>query len=147
MRNLDSFRAEPLSGETTAEDEAIAGCIGGAATALFGQGTATRGNGADEDAVRRPYSPSPGAAAGTGGDGLDLSDDPMSMYLRNMRKSAGFVLSGEAALAKRTEVGRRTTLDSLCARAVAWRGGCSFVFVASHPGAGRQGLFSREGLK
>ena len=146
MRDLDSFRAEPLSGETSAEDEAIAGCIGGAAAALFGQDTATRGNGADQDAVLRPYGPSP-AAAGTGGDGLDLSDDPMSMYLRNMRKSAGFVLSGEAALAKRTEVGRRTTLDSLCARAVAWRGGCSFVFVASHPGAGRQGLFSREGLK
>ena len=145
MRDLDSFRAEPLSGETTAEDEAIAGCIGGAAAALFGQDIATRGNGADQDAVLRPYGPSP--AAGTGGDGLDLSDDPMSMYLRNMSKSALFVLSGEAAQAKRTEVGRRTTLDSLCARAVAWRGGCSFVFVASHPGAGRQGLFSREGLK
>ena len=52
MRDLDSFRAEPLSGETTAEDEAIAGCIGGAAAALFGQDIATQGNGADTR--RRP---------------------------------------------------------------------------------------------
>ena len=96
------------------EDEATAGCIGGATAALFGQGIATRGNGADQDAVLRPYSPSPGVAAGTGGDGLDLSDDSMSMYVRDMDSSALLTREGEAALANRIEAGRRTMLDSLC---------------------------------
>ena len=110
MMDSDSLPAEPLSfGEAAAEDEARAGRVEDAAAVPSGPGIAAAGNGeADEGAGPA------GAAAGASGDDLDRTDDPMTLYLRDVGGTPLLTREGEAALAKRIEAGRRTMLHGPC---------------------------------
>ncbi len=115
MTDSDSLPAEPLSfGEAAAEDEAGTDRVKAAAAVPSGPGIAAAGNGeADEDAGPA------GAAPGASGNDLDRTDDPMTMYLRDVGGTELLTREGEAALAKRIEAGRRMMLDGLCASLVA----------------------------
>ena len=107
MTDSDSLPAEPLSfGEAAAEDEAGADRVED--TVSSGPGIAAAGNGeADRD------SGPAGAVAGASGDDLDRTDDPMTLYLRDVGGKPLLTREGETALAKRIEAGRRTMLDGL----------------------------------
>ncbi|MDD9992088.1 MAG: RNA polymerase sigma factor RpoD [Rhodospirillales bacterium] len=110
MTASDSFWAEPLScAEGAAECEAGTNRVEEATVDLSGPGIAAAGNGeADED------SGSAGDAAGVNDDDLDRTDDPMTLYLRDVGGTPLLTREGETALAKRIEAGRRTMLDGLC---------------------------------
>jgi len=101
MTNSESFRAETLSGETIAEDEAGANRV--------------------EDAAVDSSGPA-SAAADASGEDLDHSDDPMTLYLRDVGGTPLLTREGETALAKRIEAGRRTMLNGL---------GCSLPVIAA----------------
>ncbi len=118
MTDPDSLTAELLSsGEAAAEDEAGAGGIGDAAVVPFGQGIAVdHGGDADRSAGPAPDGLRPSAVAGQSVDAPDLSSDPMTMYLRDLSATPLLTREGEAALAKRIEVGRRSMLEGLCSR-------------------------------
>ena len=109
-------------------DEAGAGRIEHAMTALSGLGIAVAEGGEPEgNAGWHPDGPPAAAVAGTGGDDAGRTDDPMAMYLRDVGGTALLTREGEAALAKRIEAGRRMMLDGLCEslpamrRVSAWR--------------------------
>ncbi len=53
-------------------------------------------------------------AAGTGGENLDRTDDPVRMYLREMGSVELLSREGEIAIAKRIEAGRNTMILGLC---------------------------------
>lgn len=53
-------------------------------------------------------------AAGSGGEGLDRTDDPVRMYLREMGSVELLSREGEIAIAKRIEAGRNTMIAGLC---------------------------------
>ena len=96
-------------------DEAGAGRIEHAMTALSGLGIAAAEGGEPEgNAGRHPDGPPAAAVAGTGADAAGRTDDPMAMYLRDVGGTAFLTGEGEAALAKRIEAGRRMMLDGLC---------------------------------
>ncbi|MCY4405765.1 MAG: sigma-70 family RNA polymerase sigma factor, partial [Rhodospirillaceae bacterium] len=92
-------------------------------------------------------------------DAPGLSDDPMTMYLRDMSATALLTREGEAALAKRIEAGRRTMLDGLCASLPAmaalsaWRDAVRegtlalrhVIDVGATYGSGRRADSGREG--
>ena len=129
MTEPDSLPAEPLSfRETAAEDEAGADGIGDATVVPFGQVAVADGGGkADRGSGPPPEDPLRAAVALQGVDVPDLSNDPMTMYLRDLSAVPLLTREGEVALAKRIEAGRRTMLDGLCpslptiAAASAWR--------------------------
>ena len=129
MTDPDSLPAEALStGEAAAEDETGADGIGDAAVVPFGQvAAADGGRNADQGPGPPPDGLRPAAVAGQGVDAPDLSDDPMTMYLRDLSATPLLTREGEAALAKRIEAGRRTLLEGLCsslpamAAVSAWR--------------------------
>ena len=52
--------------------------------------------------------------AGTGGEALDRTDDPVRMYLREMGSVELLSREGEIAIAKRIEAGRNTMIAGLC---------------------------------
>ncbi len=52
--------------------------------------------------------------AGTGGEELDRTDDPVRMYLREMGSVELLSREGEIAIAKRIEAGRETMIGGLC---------------------------------
>ncbi|MCY4478553.1 MAG: hypothetical protein OXB97_01530, partial [Rhodospirillales bacterium] len=109
MTDPESRPAETLSfGEAAAEDETGADRISDAAAVPVG-----KGHTADE--VTGPPPDGSPAAAGQGIDAPDLSEDPMTMYLRDLSAVPLLTREGEVALAKRIEAGRRTMLDGLCA--------------------------------
>ena len=123
MTDPDSLPAELRSfEEAAAEDEAGAAAFADAAAVPVGQGHA-----ADEVAGPPPDGPPPATAAARGVDARGLSDDPMTMYLRDLSATVLLTREGEAALAKRIEAGRRTMLEGLCsslpamAAVSAWR--------------------------
>ena len=161
MTNLDSLPVEPLSSaETAPEDEAGPDRIGDAVVVPFGRGIVpTEGGEADEGAGPPPEGPPAGAAAGQDVGVSDLSDDPMTMYLRDMSATTLLTREGEAALAKRIEAGRRTMLDGLCASlpamaaVSAWRDAIRegtlalrhVIDVGATYGSGRQADNGREG--
>ena len=111
MTDSDSLLAEPLSfGEAAAEDGVGADRVEDATAVSSRPGIAATDNGeADEDPGP------PGAVAGASGDDLVRTDDPMTLYLRDVGGKPLLTREGEAALAKRIEAGRRTMLDGLCA--------------------------------
>ena len=126
----------------------------------FGRGIVpAEGGEADEGAEPPPEGPPAGAAAGQGVGVSDLSNDPMTMYLRDMSATALLTREGEAALAKRIEAGRRTMLDGLCASlpamaaVSAWRDAIRegtlalrhVIDVGATYGSGRQADSGREG--
>ncbi|MCY4405877.1 MAG: sigma-70 family RNA polymerase sigma factor, partial [Rhodospirillaceae bacterium] len=96
---------------------------------------------------------------GPGVDAPGLSDDPMTMYLRDMSATALLTREGEAALAKPIEAGRRTMLDGLCASlpamaaVSAWRDAVRegtlalrhVIDVGATYGSGRRADIDREG--
>ncbi len=53
-------------------------------------------------------------AAGSGGESLDRTDDPVRMYLREMGSVELLSREGEIAIAKRIEAGRNTMIAGLC---------------------------------
>ncbi len=53
-------------------------------------------------------------AAGSGGEALDRTDDPVRMYLREMGTVELLSREGEIAIAKRIEAGRNTMILGLC---------------------------------
>ena len=133
MTSSDSLPAAPLSSmKTEAEDEAGPERIGDAVVVV-------------------PFGP--------GVDAPGLSDDPMTMYLRDMSATALLTREGEAALAKRIEAGRRTMLDGLCASLPAmaalsaWRDAVRegtlalrhVIDVGATYGSGRRADSGREG--
>ena len=109
MTASDSFWAEPLScAEGAAECEAGTNRVEDAAAVSSGPGIAATDNGEADEA-----SGPAGAVAGASGDDLDRTDDPMTLYLRDVGGKPLLTREGEAALAKRIEAGRRTILDGL----------------------------------
>ena len=60
--------------------------------------------------VRPAGAPSPAFEVGDSGS----TDDPMTMYLRDMDGTALLTREGEAALAKRIEAGRQAVVEGLC---------------------------------
>ncbi len=153
MTNSDSFRAEPLSGETMTEDEAGVDRVERATADPSGPGIAAAGNGeAHEDPVPA------GAAPGASGDDLDRTDDPMTLYLRDVGGKPLLTREGETALAKRIVAGRRKTLDGLArslpaiAAVSTWRDAIRegtlalrrVVDVAATCGGGHQAANGRE---
>ena len=77
---------------------------------------------AGEDAVAaRAEGSTAAASAATGGDGAGRTDDPLTMYLRDLGGTALLTREGEAALAKRIEAGRRMMLEGLCESLAAMR--------------------------
>ena len=81
----------------------------------------------DDAGELQPEEKPAATVAKIGADDLSRTDDPVQMYLREMRGTALLTREGEVALAKRIEAGRRAMLDGLCEsplsmRAVtAWR--------------------------
>ena len=127
MRDSDSRSAAPLpSGEAAAEDEASAVPYADAAVVPVGQVRTAGEDGGLDEVTGLPPDGSP-AAAGQGFEIHDLSDDPMTMYLRDLSATPLLTREGEAALAKRIEAGRRKMLEGLCsslpaiATVSAWR--------------------------
>ena len=111
MTDPDSLPAELRSfEEAAAEDETGADRITESAALPVGQGHT-----ANEVAGPPPDGPPPATTAGPGVDAPGLSDDPMTMYLRDLSATVLLTREGEAALAKRIEAGRRTMLEGLCA--------------------------------
>jgi len=143
MTDPDSPPAEPLSlAEAARQLEAGAGLIRDAAVVPIRQGLAS-----DEGGEA-------GAAAAQGIDAPDLSEDPMTMYLRDLSATALLTREGEVALAKRIEAGRRTMVDGLCASlpamaaVSAWHGALALrhvIDVAAAYGAGHRAGNGREG--
>ena len=162
MTDLDSPPVGPLSfGETAAEDETGTDSTGDAAVVPFGQGhTADEDGEADQGSGPPLDGRSPAADAGQGVDAPDPSDDPMTMYLRDLSATTLLTGEGEAALAKRIEAGRRTMLEGLCsslpaiAAVSAWRDAtCEgyltlrhVIDVAAAYGGGRRADDGREGV-
>ena len=158
MTDPDSLPAEPLSfGGAAAEDETGADGIGDAAVVPFGQTAAADGSGeADQGSGPPPDGP---PAAGQGVGVSDGSDDPMTMYLRDLSATALLTREGEAALAKRIEAGRRMMLEGLCsglpamAAVSAWRDAIRegslalryVIDVGATYGGGRRADDGREG--
>ena len=122
MTDSDSFPAGPPgSWQDDAADEAGAGRAGHATAGDRDAGIAAADTGEPgDDAARRPGVP-PSAAAGTGGEDPGRTDDPMTMYLRDVGGTAILSREGEVALAKRIEAGRRAVLDGLCGSMTAIR--------------------------
>ena len=109
MTDSDSLPAEPPSfGEAAAEDEAGADRVEDATAVSSGPGIAAAGDG-ETDKGSGPA----GAAAGAGGDDLYRTNDPMTLYLRDVGGTPLLTREGEAALAKRIEAGRRGMLAGL----------------------------------
>ena len=114
VRDSDSRPAEPPPfGETAAEDEAGAAPFADAVGVPVGQVRTADEDGGLDEVAGPPPDGSP-AAAGQGVDTPDLSDDPMTMYLRDRSATPLLTREGEAALAKRIEAGWRTMLEGLC---------------------------------
>ena len=63
---------------------------------------------------RRPEQPQAGSGAAIVAGDPGRTDDPVTMYLRDMGGAALLTREGEVAVAKRTEAGRRIMLDGLC---------------------------------
>ena len=156
MTDSDSLPAEPPSfGEAAAEDEAGADRVEDATAVSSGSGIAAAGDG-EADKGPGPA----GAAAGAGGDDLYRTDDPMTLYLRDVGGTPLLTREGEAALAKRIEAGRRGMLAGLGANLPAmaavskWRDAIRegtlalrhVVDVAAVHGGARQANNGREGI-
>ena len=153
MMESDSLTADLLSAETAAEDEAGADLIRDAAAAPSGPGIATADNGEAGEVAG-----SAGAAAGASGDGPGRTDDPMTLYLRDVGGKPLLTREGEAALAKRIEAGRRRILIGLgaslpaMAAVSAWRDAIRegtlalrhVIDVGATYGSGRQADTGRE---
>ena len=77
-------------------------------------GIAVADNGEPGDAAARRSDGPPAAVAGTGGEDPGRTDDPMTMYLRDVGGTSILTREGEVALAKRIEAGRRAVQDGLC---------------------------------
>ena len=83
---------------------------------------------ADEAAGRQANGIPAVAVAATAAGDLDRTDDPMTMYMRDMGRTALLTREGEIALAKRLEAGRRAVRDAFCeslpalSTVCAWRG-------------------------
>ena len=162
MTDPDSLTAEPLSsGEAAAEDQASADGIGDAVVVPFGRVAAADGGGdADHGPGPPTDGPPPAAVAGQGVDAPDLSEDPMTMYLRDLSATALLTREGEATLAKRIEAGRHSMLEGLCSSLPAmaavsvWRDAIREGTLALHHvidigatyGGGRRTEDGREGI-
>ena len=116
MTDPDSLPAGPVSfGEGAGEDEAGADGIGDMAVVPFRQVAAADGSGdADRGSGPPTQDPPRAAVALQGVDAPDLSDDPMTMYLRDLSATSLLTREGEVALAKRIEAGRRLMLEGVC---------------------------------
>ena len=148
MTDSDSPPAEPLSlAEAAPQLEAGVGLVSDAAVVPFRQGLASNERG------------EAGEAPGEGIAAPDLSEDPMTMYLRDLSATALLTREGEVALAKRIEAGRRTMVDGICASlpamaaVSAWHGAIRdgalalrhVIDVAAAYGAGHRAGNGREG--
>ena len=95
--------------------------------ALAGPGLAVAPDGEADEAAGRQVDGAPAAAvAGTAAGDLDRTDDPMTMYMRDMGRTALLTREGEVALAKRLEAGRRAVRDALCESLAALSAVCAW---------------------
>ena len=111
----DSFPAGPFgSGEAVTANETGDGRTGHTMTGHPEPEFVVADNGEPMDDVARRSDGPPSTVAGTGGEDPGRTDDPMTMYLREMGATSILTREGEVALAKRIEAGRRAVLDGLC---------------------------------